>query len=324
MLRIHFSPEDLARTTIAADADPMWELLLSLHLLQQRTGEVVYGAWRRQSRTRLPQATRLLMELAPPAGYSPDLLTPPGGLTDLDVALEVVRSVPRRQVQAQLERLGPRPTAWTRRVATADRSAMELLTQGLRSYHQRILQPYWQGIRDRVAADRTHRTRQLVQHGVDGLLRGLGNGTRWREPVLEVPGFRNVDLHLGGRGLTLQPSYFCWLRPTKLWDPELPQVLVYPIQHLPGELTMRRVGPEPALIALLGRSRATALAAIASGCSTTELARACGISPAAASHHASVLREAGLATTRRDGLAVRHEATALGLHVLHGRGSPAG
>src|SRR5262245_40099449 len=149
MLRIHFSPEDLARTTIAADADPMWELLLSLHLLQQRTGEVVYGAWRRQARTRLPSSHRLLMELAPPSGYSPDLLTPPGGLTDLDLALEVVQSVPRPQIRAQLERLGPRPTAWTRRVAAADHGTMSMLGQALRTYHQRVLQPYWLAIRDR-------------------------------------------------------------------------------------------------------------------------------------------------------------------------------
>ena len=58
-----------------------------------------------------------------------------------------------------------------------------------------------------------------------------------------------------------------------------------------------------------------------SGCTTTELAKHCNISPAAASHQASVLREAGLITTRREGSSVRHEVTQLGIWLLAGHGS---
>jgi len=80
------------------------------------------------------------------------------------------------------------------------------------------------------------------------------------------------DLYLDGRGIELQPSAFCWQVPTKLRDPELTPILVYPIQHAPGILRQ----------------------------ASTEPARRCSISPAAASHQASVLRQAGLITTRRD------------------------
>ena len=34
MLTIHFSQEDILRTRVAPAADPVWELVLSLHLLQ--------------------------------------------------------------------------------------------------------------------------------------------------------------------------------------------------------------------------------------------------------------------------------------------------
>jgi DNA-binding transcriptional ArsR family regulator len=52
------------------------------------------------------------------------------------------------------------------------------------------------------------------------------------------------------------------------------------------------------------------------GCSTTDVARAAGNSPAAVSHHTKVLREAGLITTERDGYAVCHRITELGLSLL--------
>jgi DNA-binding transcriptional ArsR family regulator len=64
---------------------------------------------------------------------------------------------------------------------------------------------------------------------------------------------------------------------------------------------------------LLGRTRASVLTSIAESphLTTKELASLLGISPAGASQHATVLREAGLITTRREGgAALRILATA--------------
>jgi DNA-binding transcriptional ArsR family regulator len=58
------------------------------------------------------------------------------------------------------------------------------------------------------------------------------------------------------------------------------------------------------------------LRAVADGCTTTELAYRVGISPSAASQHASVLREAGLIITCRQGSAVLHVLTPLGAELL--------
>jgi DNA-binding transcriptional ArsR family regulator len=71
-----------------------------------------------------------------------------------------------------------------------------------------------------------------------------------------------------------------------------------------------------ALAALVGRNRAAVLRATAHGCTTTELADRVGISLASASQHASVLRDAGLITTRRQGSAVLHVLTPLGAELL--------
>ncbi|WP_405922213.1 winged helix-turn-helix domain-containing protein [Streptomyces sp. NBC_00122] len=54
----------------------------------------------------------------------------------------------------------------------------------------------------------------------------------------------------------------------------------------------------------------------AEGCSTTELARRLNVSVAAASQHATVLRNANLITTSRRGKSVVHTITPLGAELL--------
>jgi DNA-binding transcriptional ArsR family regulator len=83
-----------------------------------------------------------------------------------------------------------------------------------------------------------------------------------------------------------------------------------------ASLWARRRPRGAALAALVGRNRAAVLLAIATGCTTTELAGRVGISLAAASQHASVLRDAGLITTHRQGSAVLHVLTPLGTELL--------
>jgi DNA-binding transcriptional ArsR family regulator len=86
-----------------------------------------------------------------------------------------------------------------------------------------------------------------------------------------------------------------------------------------GRMEPRQLWRKPrgaALAALVGRNRAAVLRTIADGCSTTELADRVGISLAAASQHASILRDAGLITTHRQGSAVLHVLTPLGVELL--------
>ncbi|MFI6982279.1 ArsR/SmtB family transcription factor [Embleya sp. NPDC050154] len=51
-------------------------------------------------------------------------------------------------------------------------------------------------------------------------------------------------------------------------------------------------------------------------CTTTELARRLSISPAGASQHATVLRQANLITSRRHRNTVHHSLTPLGIRPL--------
>jgi DNA-binding transcriptional ArsR family regulator len=140
---------------------------------------------------------------------------------------------------------------------------------------------------------------------------------RWRSPVLEVGYPTDRDLHLGGRGLRLVPSFFCSGRPVSLLDPELPPVVVYPIAHDPWHPMAAGTGPR-SLSVLLGATRAAVLEAVGDGCTTTELSRRARVSAASASQHASVLRGAGLISTSRTGGSVLHTLTPLGTALLRG------
>ncbi len=328
MLRIHFTAEDLAHTTIATEPDLLWEVLLSLHMLQVRDAELVFGRWRRNARDGVGRTDLLLLrDLSPPMGYSPDFLTPAGGGPHIDEALDRMLATGRTRVRAELDQLasGRPPTPWTRALADGGGDVMRRLGQAVRAYHETALAPYWQSVRRHVVADRARRVEQLASKGIDHVLSSLHPGVRWEPPVLTATDFSDADVYLDGRGLLLQPSFFCWQAPTKLRDNTLPPVLVYPTQPPPGALHLAGPGEleqsTSPLAALIGRTRAMALEMTVAGCTTSELARMCGISIAAASQQATVLRDAALITTRRNGSAVRHEITALGLSLLDGVGS---
>ncbi|MFD9792488.1 ArsR/SmtB family transcription factor [Streptomyces sp. NPDC059070] len=78
--------------------------------------------------------------------------------------------------------------------------------------------------------------------------------------------------------------------------------------------------PARALVSVLGATRAAALLAVVRtpALTTGQLATTLGISPAAASRHASVLRDAGLIATLRNGQSVHHAPTRLGRRLLNG------
>nr|WP_202886380.1 helix-turn-helix domain-containing protein [Kribbella sandramycini] len=317
----------MTRVTVATKPAPLWEMLLSLHMLQHSDGRLIFEDWRRHVRTSVaPDQMRLLLELTPPKGYSPDFLTPAESAPDFDTALEIALATPRQQIRSQLDLLAKyRPASpWTRELAQGERAAMHKLGRAMRTYHQAAIAPYWKSIGTHISADHAHRGEALARHGVDRLLSSLHPRVRWVAPVLQVLDMNDRDLYLDGRGIELQPSAFCWQVPTKLRDPELKPILVYPIQHAPGILRQTsgdQVTAADPLGSLLGSTRAAALEAAVAGCTTTELAKRCKISPAAASHQATVLREAGLITTRRAGASVRHEITQLGIWLLSGYGS---
>lgn len=294
----------------------------------------MFGKWRTESRTRLNGEARLLSAVVPLRGYFPDFLTPsqegaePFGL---DAGMEALRDTPVERLHGDLALLaenspGPQrsagggrsPAALLDALAEGRTEPLGRLIAALRSYHRATVEPYWPHVRASVEADRAIRGRALLDGGTDELLSTLPPMIRWREPVLEADYPVDRELYLDGRGLLLQPSFFCRGTPVVYRDPHLPPVLVYPVTHRGAPAFAE---PGPWLGRLVGHTRSAVLRAVGNGCTTSELALRTGVSLASASQHACVLREAGLLLTLRHGSSVLHTLTPLGASLLRG-GAP--
>ncbi len=326
MLRIHFKDADLGAVRVAAAPNPLWEIATSLHRLQTRDGRWAYAGWHRTVLVRLREkglgrALRtILLPLFPRAAYFPDFLTPGRGVDGLAAGLDAILETSPQRVSEELARLARTVGAppWAARLTELE--DRRELVRVLRAYYDVGIAPYAEDIRSRFDAERASRCRGFLGDGVDGLLGGAGPMMRWQRPVLQVeyPPV-NRDLRLDGRGVTLVPTYFCWRTPNSLADPELPPVLCYPVLRRAGTPPPdHRLTDEPSvpLTTLLGRTRAAALYAAATGATTGEIARAAGVSAASASRHATALRDAGLITSSRHATTVLHTLTPVGASVL--------
>jgi DNA-binding transcriptional ArsR family regulator len=318
-MRIHFTSVDLARTFLADGPDPMWEVVNSLQALQSRYGQGALGDWRRRAAADLARSElagpvrHRLFPLAPHAPYFPDLLTPPEGRLGFGAGVEAVLTAPRGRLSAEIGQLDGRggAGAWLADVGAGRPRAMSELGDTMRDYHRRIIAPYWTALRTTVDTDLAVRRGALSTGGVAALLRSFRPAMRWHDPVLELPSHPSArDVHLRGRGLLLVPSWFCRLHPVTVFDPELPQVVVYPVDHHPPAVLPAVNGRT--LQRLLGETRAAILLATRLGRTTGELAVRLGISAATISHHTAILRDAGLITSTRAASTVRHSLTRLG------------
>ncbi|MGW4677054.1 winged helix-turn-helix domain-containing protein [Micromonospora taraxaci] len=330
MLKIHFSGEDILRTRVAPAADPIWELVLSLHVLQGRNRDPLTAHWRRSVSQGLRQDVaseqlRLLFALNPPRGYFPDFLTPYASVDGFEAGLDALRRTPTELLHRDLSVLAAENQLPSSAAALArgEVAVLHHLAESMEQYRSLAISPYWNRIQAAVAADRARRARALLDGGVEGLLTSLRPAMRWDGGVLEVRDYpHSREMHLDGRGLLLVPSFFCASTPVALLDPALPPVLVYPVDRLGGLAPADGIGAAPSgaapdsLAALLGRTRAAVLQATDEGCTTGEVARQLNISPAAASQHATVLRNAGLLVSHRERNSVLHTLTPLGRAML--------
>jgi DNA-binding transcriptional ArsR family regulator len=306
MIRLGLGVDDVARMRFAAPS-AYCELSVSAQVIQQPT-----SSFRRLCAARgvrLSASASQLLQLVPARGNVPDFLAPEG-TESLEEALEVVTSTPDRLIRDDLATL-PRMAAssWMLDLAEGRVSARKGLASSLRDYHDQVLKLLWPTIEHVLESDLRFRAWQLATKGVLATVNGLHPGIRWRDGVVEVDVPLDADVDLAGRGLQLMPSL--WTRPgfTVRWTQP---TLVYPLGRFAWMAPTAPESHRDPLAAVLGTTRARVLRALADEHTTSGLARALGISLASASTHASVLRDAGLVTSRRQGQSVRHTLTSLG------------
>ena len=346
MARFNFTADDVARTRFSPAAAPVVETML---IMTELRGQAAWPSrrggprWLAEARAAFPGTSRPLLDLLSPCTPWPDFLD--SFAPDLKEGLEEVRATPRAVLRSQLgddwrHRAG-RPPTWVRNLAEGDRESVELVVRALHDLHRAVLEPRWDGAVIAFQAEVARRIPMLAARGHEELFASLHPLLRWRENGLDRTGFDGeYDLH--GLGLVLMPSPFWTGDPlfSISEDGRRPHVLVYaahprgfhghldghldgrPRGHLHGRptvtgaLTTVPPGNGDSLAALLGPTRAAALRALAVPRGTAELAGVVGISPGSASDHATVLRDAGLIETSREGRAVRHSLTPLGRTIL--------
>jgi hypothetical protein len=325
--RIHFTAEDLERIQVRPTLGPLAETVNAIGLLRcPQQHRALYAQWRDQVKDRLTPQMTALTNLIPPGSMRVDLPMVTGPAPTIEQGVQALLAMPRKHLLVEMEaadRAGKLPAAAWAIAETNGEGRLQLAAAAVAA-HQVLVKPYWARIHSCLHAEHIARLRTLAAGGPDRLLASLQSQLiRWRPPVLEVLQPSDYDLPLDGRGIALMPSVFVGQRPSLHINPVDPAAapwLVLPMAG--GRIEQRQLwsNSQPrgaALAALVGRNRAAVLRTIADGCSTTELADRVGISLAAASQHASVLRDAGLITTHRQGSAVLHVLTPLGVELLH-------
>ncbi|MFC8350150.1 ArsR/SmtB family transcription factor [Streptomyces sp. NPDC057280] len=325
MKRIHFTAEDLARTRVATTIGVAAETFDTVKLLKDRNASLVFRRWHLSVRGRVGQQAGPLAALVPMRGPLIDATSLMGDTASIDEAVDNLMAAPRALMRLELENLDLHPThrSWARNLMDGDRETRRQVATALRACHSVTVAPYWSRVRSHLSEVRAGYASTMADGGVEQLLTALcGPLVRWRPPVLEVAHTHDADVHLNGRGLVIAPTMFSTQQVNLLYpplDPGRAPVLAVPTLSGTSLDTALWEGAEstaPSLDELLGRTRAAVLRAAVGGCGTTELARRLHISPATASHHATTLRNARLISTRREGKAVLHTVTSLGIALL--------
>ncbi|MER6450448.1 ArsR/SmtB family transcription factor [Streptomyces venezuelae] len=316
---MHFTAEDLFDVTFASEPLPMVELAMALVAWQRTDEAAVFGRWRSRVGRELPARARPLLDLLRPDGDNPQFVEPYA--RTLEEGLAAVREAGTRLTPEELRRVAARApggASWLRALWGQEREAWDQLDGALRSAYEVLVAPHWPRIRQSFQADVAWRTRLLATHGIKAALASTHPAAGWTGTAFEVDRDPAYEIRLPGRGLLLMPSPFWTGRPLLAGHPSGRHVLLYPAMT-----PLPLVGPGPAegaLDALLGRTRAAVLQLLVQQRTTSELARDLDISLPSVSEHTRTLRAAGLITTERDGRAVLHSVTGLGVDLLHSGG----
>ncbi|MDR6317062.1 ArsR/SmtB family transcription factor [Actinoplanes couchii] len=191
------------------------------------------------------------------------------------------------------------------------RAGLSLPVTEIREYFAAVVVLRWPRLRAPAETEIAGRARAAVGHGARAMLDGLHPELAWTGSALEL---RYPHQHgrwsLDGHHLTLLPTGFAGAEVYALPDAPTGRTLWYaPRGHgmlrLPG-------APQPSSAALLGSSRAAVLALVEAPYSTGEVAHRLNLSTGTASHHLTMLRDAGLVVAVRDGRRLLYQRRPLG------------
>jgi hypothetical protein len=309
MITLRFGPAALAHVRFAIS--PLVEVRRSRRLLDDPGAGALHLPWVVQARKRTADLDLSLLRALDPTGvYTPDFVSPPPDtpLAELEDELAVVAATPPEQARAEVQRSyrrkPPLPPVLEGFVEDPAAGLAEVVAL-LRAYWERALAPHWPRVRALLEGDVLHRARQMADGGAERLFADVDPTVSWADGVLSIDkGSIEQDVDLEDRGLLFVPSAFAWPDVVLVTDPKWQPTIVYPARGVGTLWETGGAAPPEALGALLGKVRAGVLLALDRPRSTTDLARALGVSAGGVSQHLGVLRAAGLVHGHRVGRSV--------------------
>ncbi|MBM9620161.1 DUF5937 family protein [Streptomyces zhihengii] len=209
---------------------------------------------------------------------------------------------------------GPRQLDFTRRLLDDPAAVRTWIRRLFEDCDEAFFADTWRRVSPRLAADARHKTELLRHKGLDETLRAVspalsvdGDRTRISADKLAVGRTTAIDPAVGA-GLTLIPTSFGWPHLLILHAPGWRPVIHYPVgsPELPGASPVELLTLRMEALAHPMRMRLCRHLARAAH-TTSELADTYGITAPEVSRHLSVLKRAGLVTTRRRGRYVLHQ-----------------
>ena len=148
MVRVNFTPDDVARTRFTVAPAPLVETALAMVGLRRAAstrGHVGADSWVLEARRAFPATARPLFDLLGPRPPWPDFFD--SAAPDMEQALEEVRATPWTTLRADLsyawaDRPG-RPPTWIRNLGDGDQESVDLLVRALRDLHKAVVAPRW-------------------------------------------------------------------------------------------------------------------------------------------------------------------------------------
>ncbi len=316
MLRILFTPDDLASTRFLPEPAAMLELKFVAVGLRRGIRAPWGERWRNHALAAIPISARSAVRQL--GGHFSWALSPRFAVSpDFDEGLDMALGLNRERVREELALFFSAPNSGvpllTRYAFEGDRDAGRVWLHGMRTAFTAGVQPYWADVRANHHSELAQHGRLLACRGVGAALTTVIPGARWCGDCMLIDSPQDRTVRLDGRGLVITPAAF-WTGPPLVGElPEQPVLLAYPA---PAELSIRAGAESDSLAAILGATRAAVLRLLTTEHTTGDIARQLGISAASASEHSATLRSARLIASRRDGKAVIHHATVLGLDLI--------
>lgn len=324
-MRFEVGAEDLLRTRFALS--PVFELQNVMRALAGPHNRGIPEAWLGRLRDRFgtlraaDPAVDAILALHTSRSGATFLCPPPRRIGQtIDDDLAALRAAPGEAARAEIDfYLERRPdTRDAARAVLLGADVLERLASAFAAGWTALLRDDWPRMRLLCERDVTHRAGELGRSGWAAALAGLHPKVRWRDGGIDLAGRGNGAIVLGGDGLLLIPSVFIWPEIAVYGDEPWPKAIVYPARGVATLLETEPLAAPEHLAALLGRSRALLLDSLADTASTSQLARAFGMTVGAVGDHLAVLRRSGLVERARSGRSVLYRRTALGDSLIDG------